>query len=283
MLKRSLFFSCLFLVVLLTSHKSCALNTQGQREQTQRLSRSPQKKQEQQEDYSLITAKLKKDIEEIEEALNDESVKSEKLNLLDLYIRAHNSLNDKANELISLQKRIDKIENSVKTNEKAITYHITIFTCLITLVLCISALLLASKFVFDWKVTNKYIDETKQKLSMCNDVLSSANDSLIESKILHENLKNDYDRWCRETEKSFKSDLQKIHDEYFESMDHMQKFLQLRNIIEQKDHPVDEVYALLSPLANKPLKLYIPLFMKIIELDIDEQINKKAQEGLDNI
>ena len=60
-------------------------------------------------------------------------------------------------------------------------------------------------------------------------------------------------------------------------------FLKLKMLIAQEEVDVGEVYPLITPLCENPIKVYKPTFEKIINKNIDDEVTAKARKGLKKI
>lgn len=60
-------------------------------------------------------------------------------------------------------------------------------------------------------------------------------------------------------------------------------FLKLKMLLVQGDVNAEEIYPLVAPLSEEPIITYKPVFEKLADLNIDEDITKKANEGLEKL
>jgi len=60
-------------------------------------------------------------------------------------------------------------------------------------------------------------------------------------------------------------------------------FLKLKMLIAQGEVDVGEVYPLITPLCENPINAYKPIFEKIINKNIDDEVTAKVRKGLKKI
>ncbi len=94
------------------------------------------------------------------------------------------------------------------------------------------------------------------------------------------------DAWNEQT-----TDLQQTFDEWFKDakgvytgeLESLSRMMRLRVVLDQDRPTADEVYPDLSPLFSKPQLEYLPIFRKVMALNIGDDINRHTQAAIDQI
>ena len=94
------------------------------------------------------------------------------------------------------------------------------------------------------------------------------------------------DAWNEQT-----ADLQQTFDEWFNDakgvytgeLESLSRMMRLRIVLDQEKPTANEVYPDLSPLFSRPQLEYLPIFRKVMALNIGDDINRHTQAAIDRI
>jgi hypothetical protein len=94
------------------------------------------------------------------------------------------------------------------------------------------------------------------------------------------------DAWNGQT-----ADLQLTFEEWFNDakgvytgeLESLSRMMRLRVVLDQENPTADEVYPDLSPLFSRPQLEYLPIFRKVMALNIGDDINRHTQAAIDQI
>ena len=94
------------------------------------------------------------------------------------------------------------------------------------------------------------------------------------------------DAWNEQT-----ADLQLTFEEWFNDakgvytgeLESLSRMMRLRVVLDQENPTADEVYPDLSPLFSRPQLEYLPIFRKVMALNIGDDINRHTQAAIDQI
>jgi len=87
-----------------------------------------------------------------------------------------------------------------------------------------------------------------------------------------ENLQATFDQWFNDA---------KI--EHTKEIDSMGRIMRLRILLDQEKPVAQEIYPDLSPLFSNPQLEYLPIFRRVMALDIDKDIKRHTQAAIDQI
>ena len=86
------------------------------------------------------------------------------------------------------------------------------------------------------------------------------------------NLQSRFDQWFRDAK-----------GEYAGELEQLGRIMRLRILLDQEKPKADEIYPDLSPLYSNPQLEYLPIFKKVMTLDIDEDMRRHTQVAIDKI
>jgi hypothetical protein len=86
------------------------------------------------------------------------------------------------------------------------------------------------------------------------------------------NLQSTFDDWFVNAKK-----------EYTGELDLLSRIMRLRIILDQESPTAEEIYPEISPLYSKPKLEYLPIFRKIMSLEVGEDIKRHTQAAIDQI
>ena len=87
-----------------------------------------------------------------------------------------------------------------------------------------------------------------------------------------EGLQHTFEEWFNAAKKVYTGDLESLS-----------RMMRLRVLLDQEDPTADEIYPDLSPLFSKPQLEYLPIFRKVLALDIGDDIKRHTQAAIDQI
>ncbi|RPJ79330.1 MAG: hypothetical protein EHM20_01710 [Alphaproteobacteria bacterium] len=83
--------------------------------------------------------------------------------------------------------------------------------------------------------------------------------------------------------KEYEIEIRKLMDEQSSLLNQLGYYEHLKLILSKPKPTAEEIYPFLTPLSSRPSIMFLPLFKKIIDLNISPEITAKAQEGLERI
>ena len=86
------------------------------------------------------------------------------------------------------------------------------------------------------------------------------------------NLQSRFDQWFKDAKGVYAGELEQLG-----------RIMRLRILLDQEQPLVDEIYPDLSPLYSNPQLEYLPIFRKVMTLDLDEDIKRHTQSAIDEI
>jgi len=165
-------------------------------------------------------------------------------------------INKKLSEInVSLDKYSERIESAKRISDVQLQVFTGVSSCVIALVaICLG-----------FGAYKIYVDH-KRLVNMAENLIK-------------ENLES----WKTEYEKTIKYECESIVKSIKGDLQDFEYFLMLRELAAKDAIHPDEIYPLLTPLVQKPLLIYKPIFNKIVELNYNIEITNKAKEGLSKI
>ena len=85
-------------------------------------------------------------------------------------------------------------------------------------------------------------------------------------------LQSRFDQWFRDAKGVYAGELEQLS-----------RIMRLRVILDQENVTADEIYADLSPLFADPHLAYLPIFHKVLSLDIDGDIKRHTEQAIEKI
>lgn len=86
------------------------------------------------------------------------------------------------------------------------------------------------------------------------------------------NLQSKFDQWFRDAKGQYAGELEQLG-----------RIMRLRILLDQEKPLADEIYPDLSPLYSNPHLEYLPIFKKVMTLDIDADVKRHTQAAIDQI
>jgi hypothetical protein len=86
------------------------------------------------------------------------------------------------------------------------------------------------------------------------------------------NLQNRFDQWFKDAKAEYAGELEQLG-----------RIMRLRVLLDQEKPATDEIYPDLSPLFSNPHLEYLPIFKKVMALDVDDDIKRHTQAAIDQI
>ena len=86
------------------------------------------------------------------------------------------------------------------------------------------------------------------------------------------NLQSRFDQWFKDAKGVYAGELEQLG-----------RIMRLRILLDQEQPSADEIYPDLSPLYSNPQLEYLPIFRKVMTLDLDEDIKRHTQSAIDEI
>ena len=87
-----------------------------------------------------------------------------------------------------------------------------------------------------------------------------------------ENLQSKFDQWFKDTKGQYAGDLEQLG-----------RIMRLRMLLDQEKPSADDIYPDLSPLYSNPQLEYLPIFKKVMSLDIDADVKRHTQAAIDQL
>ncbi len=84
------------------------------------------------------------------------------------------------------------------------------------------------------------------------------------------NLQSRFDQWFKDAKAEYAGELEQLG-----------RIMRLRILLDQETPSADDIYPDLSPLYSNPHLEYLPIFNKVMALDIDEDIKRHTQAAID--
>lgn len=85
-------------------------------------------------------------------------------------------------------------------------------------------------------------------------------------------LQSRFDQWFKDAK-----------GEYAGELEQLGRIMRLRILLDQEKPSADQIYPDLSPLYSNPHLEYLPIFNKVMTLDIDDDIKRHTQAAIDKI
>ena len=86
------------------------------------------------------------------------------------------------------------------------------------------------------------------------------------------NLQNRFDQWFKDAKAEYAGELEQLG-----------RIMRLRVLLDQENPSADEIYPDLSPLFSNPHLEYLPIFKKVIALDVNDDLKRHTQAAIDQI
>lgn len=94
---------------------------------------------------------------------------------------------------------------------------------------------------------------------------------------------DEFDERAADQQRTFDSWFQEAKRKYTIELEQMNRIMRLRVLLDQEHPSSAEIYPDLSPLYAKPKLEYLPIFKKVLTLDIDADIKRNAQAAIDHL
>ncbi len=102
------------------------------------------------------------------------------------------------------------------------------------------------------------------------DVTTKAREQLAAWDEQAANLQSRFDQWFKDAKAEYAGELEQLG-----------RIMRLRILLDQETPSADVIYPDLSPLYSNPHLEYLPIFNKVMALDIDEDIKRHTQAAID--
>ncbi len=86
------------------------------------------------------------------------------------------------------------------------------------------------------------------------------------------NLQSRFDQWFKDAKGVYAGELEQLG-----------RIMRLRILLDQEKPSTDDIYPDLSPLYSNPQLEYLPIFKKVMALDVDNDIKRHTQAAIDQI
>ena len=86
------------------------------------------------------------------------------------------------------------------------------------------------------------------------------------------NLQSRFDQWFKDAKGVYAGELEQLG-----------RIMRLRILLDQEKPSADDIYPDLSPLYSNPQLEYLPIFKKVMALDVDSDIKRHTQAAIDQI
>jgi hypothetical protein len=167
---------------------------------------------------------------------------------------------------IELQKsELADLKDSVNLALSEQTKYISFLTLLTGMVIGCVTLVFAAGVVFTYKENRFLVGRVKEELHQC------------------QNLKSEFSVWFKEQDALIKRTFAAELKDYQRETENLNYFNYLKTLLDEPPIELSAVYTHLTPLIVDPKLIYRPLFDRILQLNLNADINAKAQEGIDNI
>jgi hypothetical protein len=84
-------------------------------------------------------------------------------------------------------------------------------------------------------------------------------------------------------QRTFDSWFQDAKREYSIELEQMSRIMRLRVLLDQEHPSSSDIYPDLSPLYAKPKLAYLPIFKKVLSLELDADMKRNAQAAIDHL
>lgn len=88
---------------------------------------------------------------------------------------------------------------------------------------------------------------------------------------------------AEDQQRTFDSWFQSAKKEYSLELEQMSRIMRLRALLDQERPRAEDIYPDLSPLYAKPKLEYLPIFRKIMSLELDADISRNTQAAIDHL
>ena len=164
-----------------------------------------------------------------------------------------------AKKLTDINTSLDKYAERIDSAKRIADVQLVVITAIASIVIALVAICLGLG-VYKIYIDHKRLVEDAEKLT-----------------------RETFDKWKNEREAAMNTECENIVKSMQGNLQYFAYFLMLRELVAKGNMHSDEVYPLLTPLVEKPSRMYKPIFNKIIELNINDEITRKAKEGVSKI
>lgn len=119
-----------------------------------------------------------------------------------------------------------------------------------------------------------------------SNIIKSVNSQLNQSANLLNDLammKQNYKTFYENIMIKLKDELQSTTKDKRRELNNYHYFFMLRRMIDEGEIETDKIYPLVTPLVEHPSKQYADVFNRLKEMDIEIQVKKKIEEGINKI
>ena len=199
------------------------------------------------------------DLQAVEFADSQEKVEMMyKIQLLEGKLEAQKLREELEDELQVLEAEIKIVQNRLDQRDNAISNYIDAISWVSGIVIGFVGLLFGIGAFIIYRENQDVTNKAKQQLDQFNERAADQ--------------QRTFDSWFQEAKRKYSIELEQ-----------MNRIMRLRVLLDQEHPSSSEIYPDLSPLYANPKLEYLPIFKKVLTLDIDADMKRNAQAAIDHL
>ncbi len=181
-----------------------------------------------------------------------------KLQLLESKLEAQKLREELEDELQTLEADIQIVQSRLNQRDNAISNYIDAISWVSGIVIGFVGLLFGIGAFILYRENQDVTNKAKQQLDQFNERAADQ--------------QRTFDSWFQEAKRKYTIELEQ-----------MNRIMRLRVLLDQEHPSSAEIYPDLSPLYANPKLEYLPIFKKVLTLEIDADIKRNAQAAIDHL
>lgn len=181
-----------------------------------------------------------------------------KIQLMENKLEQQKLREDLEDELQAIQTDIQIVQSRLTQRDNAISNYIDAISWVSGVVIGFVGLLFGIGAFILYRENQDVTNKAKQQLDQFNERAADQ--------------QRTFDSWFQDAKRKYTIELEQ-----------MNRIMRLRVLLDQDNPSSSEIYPDLSPLYAKPKLEYLPIFKKVLTLDIDADMKRNAQAAIDHL